>query len=911
MSSQTTNSLQITTENEDQDLIIVSLYWKSNKLGCIYYLHQFHELYFLEDIKEINLKDTVEALIFQLCPTHMVLCAFNNPELTNIVKKYDDRIQIEILNSKEFTYQKGLYELINWYIGNCTQQHHSMISTESNELCNNPSLQDEQSEIQFHASFSDTDLTKQAQLRLSSLVPLTSTTTSSSFGSYHTSMMPMVLKSISFLDTMYVSADVMQSLEIFQIEMHPSTHQKKGKESMSLFNLLNYTVSPGGTHLLKQWLLRPTLDLEVLQERHSSVEYLINVGNPTNKDNAVKKLSSYMKHVKNTARILSHIHEHHAKVTEWQQLLEFSYYVLKIVDVIKAYHLSQAPILQKVISTINIDILTHIGKCINDQISFEDSHAEGRLTIKSGVDKDLDLLREKYNCLDDYLLQVAQDIAIGLPNDIGNVLNVVYFPQLGYLVTFPCSVYTRYVDHSCLNGFDLQFSTGDNYYYKNNRMRNMDEHLGDMYGMIIDKQIEMIQHLSERIILYQEQLLATTEVLAELDCILAFSIAALQNGYTRPIMTDDDLNELTIVEGRHPLQELKLDIFISNDTYIAGGNGRIQENEESFRPATEVTETTPTVFNSSQLSTTKPSSSSSSPFKQSGDFSTTKTTRTSLSTRRDNYENESPHLIYNDDDERPRSVILLTGANFSGKSVYLKQIGLIVFMAHIGSFVPAARAVIGLTDKIFTSIQTIESVSTAHSAFGYDLQQVSQGLHYATQKSLVIIDEFGKGTNPVDGASLFAAVLNEYINRGRQCPKLVTSTHFHELLTQDILIKNQNNYIQFYTTEIICNINNKDQNGNQVVFLYKVVPGYGLGASFGIWCASLAGISEDVLQRANQLTNTFINGTSYQEVWTIQDQDYYNKLEQIKEKFITVKEFTNDFIISSGIVDSLSSLFLQ
>ena len=100
------------------------------------------------------------------------------------------------------------------------------------------------------------------------------------------------------------------------------------------------------------------------------------------------------------------------------------------------------------------------------------------------------------------------------------------------------------------------------------------------------------------------------------------------------------------------------------------------------------------------------------------------------------------------------SLLLMTGPNYSGKSVYLKQVALIVYMAHIGCFVPADRAIIGLTDKILTRIATRETVSKVQSAFMIDLQQISSAIKLATHRSLLIIDEFGKGT---DAAGMFSA----------------------------------------------------------------------------------------------------------------------------------------------------------
>lgn len=124
-------------------------------------------------------------------------------------------------------------------------------------------------------------------------------------------------------------------------------------------------------------------------------------------------------------------------------------------------------------------------------------------------------------------------------------------------------------------------------------------------------------------------------------------------------------------------------------------------------------------------------------------------------------------------------MLVLTGPNYSGKSVYLKQVALIVFMAHIGSFVPADSARVGLTDKILSSVTTRETVSRIQSAFMIDLQQISLSLSLATRRSLLIIDEFGKGTDSSDGAGLTCAVLEYLLSLGAECPKIVAATHFH------------------------------------------------------------------------------------------------------------------------------------
>lgn len=157
------------------------------------------------------------------------------------------------------------------------------------------------------------------------------------------------------------------------------------------------------------------------------------------------------------------------------------------------------------------------------------------------------------------------------------------------------------------------------------------------------------------------------------------------------------------------------------------------------------------------------------------------------------------------DEEESPSTLIMTGPNYSGKSVYLKQVALIVYMAHIGSFVPADAATIGLTDKILTRVATRETVSKSQSAFMIDLQQIALAMTLATNRSLVIIDEFGKGTESnggyrcssitshahskivADGAGLACGVFEYFLGMGQERPKILGATHFHEIFESGFL----------------------------------------------------------------------------------------------------------------------------
>ncbi|KAI9637308.1 putative meiotic recombination-related protein [Dioszegia hungarica] len=190
------------------------------------------------------------------------------------------------------------------------------------------------------------------------------------------------------------------------------------------------------------------------------------------------------------------------------------------------------------------------------------------------------------------------------------------------------------------------------------------------------------------------------------------------------------------------------------------------------------------------------------------------------------------------------SMMVVTGANGSGKSAYGKQVALIAFMAQIGSFVPAETAEIGVCDRIYTRLQTKESVSRTGSAFMIDLSQVSHALRGATERSLIILDEFGKGTTSADGAGLLAGVIDHLIHGAR--PRTIVLTHFHELFTQ-----------QFLEPELpilFCHMRTLIQDGaEELTYLFKLVPSLST-TSNAAECAIMHGVPAHVVNRAREVT---------------------------------------------------------
>jgi DNA mismatch repair protein MSH5 len=191
----------------------------------------------------------------------------------------------------------------------------------------------------------------------------------------------------------------------------------------------------------------------------------------------------------------------------------------------------------------------------------------------------------------------------------------------------------------------------------------------------------------------------------------------------------------------------------------------------------------------------------------------------------------------------------MTGPNYSGKSVYLKQNALIVYMAHIGSFVPAEKAIIGLTDKILTRIATRESVSRTQSAFMIDLQQVALSLTLATRRTLVVIDEFGKGTNVSDGAGLCCAIFEYFLSLGADRPKVLGATHFHELFENDHLEERPE--LTFGHMEVRVD-KQAEVVEDQITYLYNFTEGRST-SSFGTCCALMNGIDPAIVERADEL----------------------------------------------------------
>jgi len=193
-----------------------------------------------------------------------------------------------------------------------------------------------------------------------------------------------------------------------------------------------------------------------------------------------------------------------------------------------------------------------------------------------------------------------------------------------------------------------------------------------------------------------------------------------------------------------------------------------------------------------------------------------------------------PNDVLLDNDEN--NMLLITGPNMSGKSTYMRQVGLIVLMAHIGCFVPAGSADICVVDRIFTRVGASDDLASGQSTFMVEMNELANILHNATEKSLVILDEIGRGTSTVDGLSIAWASVEYMISRIRA--KTMFATHYHEL------IELENLYSQVKNCSVAVS-----EIGQEIVFLHKIVQG-GTDKSFGIEVARLAGLPQELISSA-------------------------------------------------------------
>ncbi|MBW4428288.1 MAG: DNA mismatch repair protein MutS [Nostoc desertorum CM1-VF14] len=304
---------------------------------------------------------------------------------------------------------------------------------------------------------------------------------------------------------------------------------------------------------------------------------------------------------------------------------------------------------------------------------------------------------------------------------------------------------------------------------------------------------EIFTALREEVAQEAEVIRNLSRAVAAADVLCGLAELAVHQGYCRPEMLSG--REINIIDGRHPVveQSLPAGFFVPNSTQLG---------EESL------------VISHVSLADDQ-------------EQMTKDIDGPAVSRRVEQMTNDSPDLI------------ILTGPNASGKSCYLRQVGLIQLMAQIGSFVPARFARLGICDRIFTRVGAVDDLATGQSTFMVEMNETANILNHATSRSLVLLDEIGRGTATFDGLSIAWAVA-EYIAVDIRA-RTIFATHYHELNELASILPNVANY-QVTVKEL----------PDQIIFLHQVQPG-GADKSYGIEAGRLAGLPAVVIQRAKQV----------------------------------------------------------
>ncbi len=542
------------------------------------------------------------------------------------------------------------------------------------------------------------------------------------------------ISQIKSQDYMLLDFSTIRNLELIE-------NLRDRTEYGTLRQVLDNTKTPVGSRLLTTWILRPSLNLSIIQERIDATEEL------SSDSVSREELRNILGRMSDIERLIGRICLGRSKPRDLTALKSSLELIPDIKSVLSEFKASLIKDIKKNIDPLP-EVVNIIATGIEDEVPV--SIKDGNV-IRDGYNEELDELRKIQRGGKSFLtsLEAREKVRTGI-----KTLKIRYNKVFGYYIEVPkasaVNVPQEYERKQTLVNAER---------YITPELKEYEEKILNAEEKILVLEEELFDQLLEEITQYAKPIQQNANYCAVIDVIGTFAQNAVYYDYSKPEITKESIIE--IKDGRHPVVERLLEqtSFIPNDTLLKNDSERI---------------------------------------------------------------------------------LIITGPNMGGKSTLLRQVALVVLMAQIGSFVPASFARIGLTDRIFTRIGAHDVLVENRSTFMVEMYECANILNNATEKSLVILDEVGRGTSTYDGVAI-AWSITEYLHDhiGKNGPRTLFATHYHELIELEEKMPRIKNY----------HVSIKNVNGD-IHFLYKVKEG-GISESFGIHVASLAGLPEDVITNAD------------------------------------------------------------
>lgn len=523
---------------------------------------------------------------------------------------------------------------------------------------------------------------------------------------------------------------------IRNLELIFSPHQ----DAITLYDVLDYTVSPMGSRMLKRWMVLPLRNKKDIEDRLSIVDFW------SKRFDEVELISKEIKQIGDLERLISKAATGRINPREVVQLG----HALQAIVPIREFCLqSDREELRRLGDQLNPCAV--IKERIQKQVKEEPPlllHKGG--VISDGINDELDELREIALNGKDHLMAIQRR---EIEKTGISTLKVAFNNVFGYYLevrnTHKDKVPEEWIRKQTLVNAER---------YITEELKILEEKILGAEEKMNAVETRLYNDLVNAISTYVAPIQLNAQLIARLDCLVSFAKVAIRNNYVRPALHDHFT--LSIKDGRHPVIEQNLPLgesYVTNDVFL---------------------------------------------------------------------------------DNEKQQIIMITGPNMSGKSALLRQTALITLMAQMGSFVPAKSADIGLVDKIFTRVGASDNISSGESTFMVEMNETASILNNLTDRSLVLLDEIGRGTSTYDGISIAWAIA-EYLHENPKArAKTLFATHYHELNEMATAFDRIHNF----------NVSVKEVK-DRIIFLRKLVQG-GSNHSFGIHVAQLAGMPVSVIERA-------------------------------------------------------------